>query len=108
MSEFHVGAQVVCTYKGAWSDPRWDAAIHRPTYGQIYTVRDITPPEYYANGAPPSIWLEEIVNPPVMWTTGIWEIAFPTRIFRPIRKTSIDVFTKLLEPTQKEKKVEVA
>lgn len=88
---FHVGQQVVCV-----DDSRW---VYDPTRvpfplrrGCIYTVAGI---EVDDEGC--FLFLEEV--PPCKTHDG----SFRSSRFRPVRKTSIDIFTAMLAPTPKER-----
>lgn len=91
---FQIGQQVVCLgFLGA------DPTVQYPVKSQVYTIRgfcqqamDIHQCTY--------IWLEEILNPVAF---GICETAFISVKFRPVKKTSIEIFTTLLTPTPKQK-----
>lgn len=87
---FGVGDQVVCVHNYA-KQPDFFC----PEKGQVYTIREFT-----SHGTEPGLRLVEIVNPPIFHiNVGVDEPAFKRRHFRPVRKTSIEVFTRLLAPT---------
>ncbi len=93
MADWHVGMQVVCI---AYADPLlrrtpYERAARYPVKGCVYTIRDFYP------GKPETILLEEIVNSPPR--PGAFEAGFNRGGFRPVRKTSIDIFRSLLTPT---------
>jgi hypothetical protein len=69
-----------------------------PTRGRIYTIRAIVPCK--AHGfEQDGLHLVEVINPLRRWRcpTGGWrtaEVAFRISRFRPVRNTSIEVFTQ--------------
>jgi hypothetical protein len=93
MSNFHVGQKVVCI-KDGWVT---HAHVASPRKGEIYTVRD-----KLFDGECPSLRFFEIVNSPVSYINmpAPVEPAFCADCFRPVveRKTSIEMFRKLLVP----------
>ena len=98
---FHVGQKIVCI-NGNFKDSRWYRSLYQPKQGHIYTIRDFAHAEYVAASDSPSgsfVYLVEIINPPVLWYNGFWELAWPLRRFRPVieRKTDISIFTKILD-----------
>lgn len=100
--EFHVGQRVVCVK----SRPcRW-GCNDVPEVGRTYTIRSIAPATLDVGRL--NIRVEEIVNKPRTYTlidgqVRRFEIAFPADDFRPLRerKTSIECFRALLNPTEK-------
>jgi hypothetical protein len=102
---FRVGQKVVCV-DGIFIDPRWYRSLERPVEKRVYTVRGYASVEYLNATREPNvrclIYLEEIVNPPVMWDFGVDEIAWPALRFRPVveRKTDISIFTAMLNPSK--------
>lgn len=92
MSDWHVGQLVVSI--GDWGRvARNHPKAVFPIQGCIYTIRSI---EHCRNGSDLLFFLlEEIVNP-----KGFsYEPSFAARGFRPLRKTSIEVFTAMLNKT---------
>jgi hypothetical protein len=94
MTILHVGRLVVCV------DDTWNyTPLHlskcpnRPVRGMIYTVRDEE-----------GILLEEITNPPAWFRDETWfgEPGFYSWRFRSVKRTSIDVFWKIVEPVPAE------
>lgn len=95
---FRVGQEVVFIGKG----------IHERGYGygdeilpvprQIYIVRALV-----NHAEKPGLWVEEIVNPQRLYSCvdgiRITEFSFQCCLFRPVVKTSIDIFTAMLTPT---------
>lgn len=96
------GQRVVCILDfSAW----WCSPSHvLPIEGVIYTIREVTEPcEKCSNGAP-LLRFEELQNPKfsVCGRCGdVVECRMPAFHFRPVYKTNIDVFEKLLAPTPK-------
>jgi hypothetical protein len=91
---FHVGQLVVCV-----DDDNWLLPIpHRPEAKRIYTIRAIVEGIHPIDGRGPGLLLDEIINPTVKGT-GV-EYNFDPRRFRPLRKTSISIFTAMLSPTK--------
>jgi hypothetical protein len=97
---FHIGHQVVCIddrfpEEGYW----WQVTRNLPRRNSIYTIRRILRGEDY--GVPPSVSFHfyEIVNPIALFPKGYFEPSFMRERFRPLKKTNIDVFEKLLSPT---------
>lgn len=86
---FRVGQKVVCIKRGAWSHVYgWEKT---PVFGEIYTVRAFDPD---------GLLLYEIVNPSAPHIEGFAEAHWCETRFRPLvhRKTSIEIFTKMLTP----------
>jgi len=93
---FGVGDQVVCIHH--FSKEADYPGLSWPQKGQVYTVRELT-----SHGTGPGLRLVEIVNPPIMHSNvGMDEPAYARCRFRPVRKTSIEVFQKMLVPTERE------
>ncbi len=93
--DFYRGQHVVCIGDRFSNEPTWRAAIHTfPKLGSIYTIRDICDREGVIG-----LMFEEIWHAPALFCVGLVEPAFHIRNFRPLRKTNIDIFKKMLEPT---------
>lgn len=100
MADFHVGAQVVCI-NDKWPPElaelarRFPPRTPSPVVGTVYTISAIHwgNPAYDDYG--PSI---ELVELPYLGDE-FWEPGFCGCDFRPVRKTDISCFTKLLAPT---------
>lgn len=96
---FHVGQMVVCVNDNP-SNSYHNPPLAMPRAGQIYTIRSLSDEN--------SLTVEEIFNSP-RWVKAedgriIWdEPHFWNNRFRPVRATSIDVFTSMLAPTPKER-----
>jgi hypothetical protein len=96
---FYIGQQVVCVNDQFSQWEYWRRAIRTfPTLNSIYTIRMIRRGEDY--GVEPffSFCFYELVNTPVLFKRGYFEPSFVSEYFRPIKKTNIDVFKKLLAP----------
>ncbi len=99
---FNVGDLVMCIGDD-WEkagNPRW-MPPHLPVKGCVYTVRNVF---NYTTPAP-GLLLYEVVNPTpgTHWKTGARipdEVSFIHLAFRPVRKTSIDVFRSALVPIE--------
>lgn len=94
---FEIGQQVVCI--GDWSQ---ESALQTPIRGQIYTIRGFCQQAMDEYGVA-YLWFEELINP-ISSYRGC-EPAFLSYLFRPLRKTNIEIFTKLLAPTPKQKEL---
>lgn len=92
MADWHVGQMVVCV-DGDFSFKRRGEIT--PVRGCVYTIRGFT-----ADGT--TIWLAEIINDPRHYSDGFLECSWKIRRFRPVRKTSIDIFRSLLTPAGQE------
>lgn len=85
MADFHVGQQVVCVFPGPWK--RWpEDAIVRPWphLNAVYTISEIIECPFRADVV--GLGLAEIPGPQ----------RYTSDAFRPVRKTDIGVFEKLL------------
>jgi hypothetical protein len=92
---FHVGQQVVCVHDRFSSDLRWRETVRIfPVRNAIYTIREI-----HVEAPLTGFCFHEIVNPRTWFAAGYGEPAFNSRNFRPVKTTNIDVFEKLLAPT---------
>lgn len=92
---FHVGQQVVCVNDKFSTDQRWRNTVSVfPVRSAIYTIREI-----HVEAPLTGFCFHEIVNPRTWFAAGYGEPAFNSRNFRPVKPTSIDVFEKLLAPT---------
>jgi hypothetical protein len=91
---FHIGQQVVCVNDCFSQRPYWRRAVRTfPRLGSIYTIREICEEEGLIG-----FMFEEILNHRAHFKSGYDEPAFNSRNFRPVRKTSIEMFRKLLVP----------
>ena len=96
--DYHIGQHVICICDQWSNEPTWRAAVRSyPKLGGIYTIRDICDRE----GAV-GLMFEEIWHEPALFCVGLVEPAFNIKRFRPVRKSSIDVFRKLLVPAAPE------
>jgi hypothetical protein len=91
---FHVGQQVVCVNDNFSPRVAWRRTVRTfPRLHAVYTIRGIC-----HSGGLVGLYFCEIENPPALFGDGLAEAAFNSRNFRPVRKTSIDIFEKLLAP----------
>ena len=91
---FHVGQQVVCVSDRFSSDMRWRRTVRTfPILKAVYTIREI-----HVEGPLTGFCFHEIVNPCTWFAAGYGEPAFNSRNFRPVKRTSIAVFERLLAP----------
>lgn len=91
---FHVGQQVVCINDAFSLCPSWRRALAAlPKLHMIYTIRHMRE----AHGLL-GLCFFEIVSPRAHFSEGYVEPAFNSRNFRPVKRTSIEVFEKLLTP----------
>jgi hypothetical protein len=96
---FYVGQQVVCVNDQFSPWEYWRRAIRTfPTLNSVYTIRIIRRGEDY--GRPPfaAFCFYELINTPVLFRAGYFEPSFLSEYFRPVGKTSIELFEKLLVP----------
>lgn len=105
MTDWHVGQKVVCI-NDTWAHPSYVHVQNRPVVNGIYVVRAVL----IAHRVP-HLRLREVRNPKMNWTEiGFAEIAFAANRFRPVvepkRKTSIEVFKKLLVTSKQPMNVE--
>jgi hypothetical protein len=96
--DFHIGQHVICICDRWSNEPTWRAAVHTfPKLGGIYTIRDICPRVDVVG-----LVFEEIWHEPAWFCVGLVEPAFNIKRFRPVRKSNIDLFKKMLEPAPPE------
>ena len=92
---FHVGQQVVCVNGQFSPRPYWRSTVRTfPQLHSIYTIRDIC-----TAGDLVGLYFHEILNPRAWFGPEFVEPAFNSRNFRPVKRTSIEVFERLLAPT---------
>lgn len=94
---FHVGMSVVCVVDPQeWNDRRHEA---RPQKNGIYSIRSM---RIVSTGT--FLLLNEIHNEPFRYLNAYEECAWDSTGFRPAteRKTSIDIFRRMLTPRQVE------
>jgi hypothetical protein len=95
--DFHIGQHVICICDKWSNEPTWRAAVHTfPKLGGIYAIRDICDREGLIG-----LMFEEIWHKRAMFCVDLVEPAFNAKRFRPVKKSSIDVFKKMLEPAPK-------
>lgn len=88
---FHVGQMVVCVDAAPEGERLFKDFEIRPVKGCVYTIRALESVETDV-----ICLLEEIVNPILLYEDGADEMLFRVSRFRPVRNTSIDVFTAIL------------
>jgi hypothetical protein len=92
---FQVGQQVVCVDDVFSKREDWRCTVRVfPKLHAIYTIREIV--DY---GDLIGFCFYEIRNPRAHFSKGYHEPAFNARNFRPVRRTSIEVFERLLAPS---------
>jgi hypothetical protein len=92
---FQVGQQVVCVNDQFSCDMRWRRTVRIfPVLNGVYTIREI-----HVEGPLVGFCFYQIVNPCTLFAAGYGEPAFNSRNFRPVKRTSIGIFRKLLVPT---------
>ena len=97
---FYIGQQVVCVDVNFSREPTWRGAIRKfPKLKNVYTIRDMR-----AEGELVGLCFEEIINARANFSSGRVEAAFDSRKFRPLRRTSIEVFERLLVPVASKKR----
>lgn len=97
MGEWYVGMQVVCITQGIPSkmyEAARKAGCVYPMQGLVYTIRE------FGRFTENLILLEEIINP--IPRGEKYEPGYNRKRFRPVKKTSIDIFRSLLTPTGQE------
>jgi hypothetical protein len=91
---FHIGQQVVCINDRFSPEPRWRQAVSAfPKLHMIYTIRDMREVHGLLG-----LCFFEIVCRHARFAEGYVEAAFNSKNFRPVKRTSIDVFETLLAP----------
>ena len=91
---FSIGQQVVCVNVNFSREPTWRGAVRQfPKLKAVYTIRDMR-----AEGDLVGLCFEEIINARAAFSSGYVEAAFDSRKFRPLSRTSIEIFEKLLAP----------
>ena len=97
MFDYEVGKQVVCIDMGPWTnfDTGKRVKFQTPIMDMVYTIRSLQPFPWDMHG----LRFEEIRNEPAMSRDGMMEPSFHVVAFRPVRPTSIDIFTEILKKT---------
>jgi hypothetical protein len=97
---FYIGQQVVCVDVNFSREPTWRSAVRKfPKLKDVYAIRDIR-----VEGDLVGLCFEEIINARANFSSGHVEAAFDSRKFRPLRRTSIEVFERLLAPVASKKR----
>lgn len=97
-NNFRVGQKVVCVCK-QWRPEYPHLHPTLPSYGRVYTIRNIYSNAPYQDGA--GLHLVEIVSKKGMLPCGtLHEVGFHANKFRPAveKPCDISVFTKMLTP----------
>ena len=95
---FHLGQQVVCVNDVFSSCLYWRSAVSAlPKLHMIYTIRHMRE----AHGLI-GLCFFEIVSPRAQFSEGFVEPAFNSKNFRPVKRTSIEVFERLVAPAPAE------
>lgn len=96
---FHVGQKVVCVAASAADPSKWPHVTF-PAIGSAYTIREIFEgPDKWAGKT--YFRLCEIINPLQDSCIGPFEAGFRSLLFRPVKTTSIGIFTQMLTPVPK-------
>lgn len=97
-AHLHVGMKVVCIKEGAWTNAFPEEKL--PVFRGVYTIRSIE-----MEGGEVSLRFEELDNSDLAREFDIEECKFWSIRFRPVqvRKTSIEVFKRLLTPSDDDK-----
>jgi hypothetical protein len=99
--QWKVGDKAVCIADSKFK-PRYGETF--PRKGDILTVRSVLPTDpAFVNHSPVDLRFVEIRNKPQRYPTGVDEMSFNAYRFRPVVKTSIDIFTSMLAPAPKQK-----
>lgn len=93
---FYVGQKVICVRDDIAAPRKYPEAY--PKRGCVYTIRGIK--EGGKRGV--AVWLEEIHNQKFSYDDGYREVSFYHWRFRPVieRKTSIEIFQRMLTPSK--------
>ncbi len=95
---FHIGQQVVCINDVFSPCPYWRRAVRSfPKLHMIYTIRDMREVRDLVG-----LCFHEIVSLHADFEEGHVEPAFNSKNFRPVKRTSIETFERLLasEPSR--------
>lgn len=94
---FHIGQMVVCVADD-WNDV--DVFGEKcPVKGHVYTIRCIEIGIDIGRDEEAFFRFDEIVNPILDYPSGRADANFHARAFRPVKQTSIDCFTSILNQT---------
>lgn len=97
MTDFHVGQLVVCVDDKP-REPKMAHLIAWPVKGLVYTIRGFAET---TDGL--GLYIEEIVNTKQpLRGGGFGEPAYYPERFRPVRKTSIEAFSAMLNTTKED------
>jgi len=91
---FHIGQQVVCISDRFSAEPHWRRSVRAfPKLHMIYRIRDMREVQSLLG-----LCFFEFVNRHARFAEGYVEAAFNSKNFRPVKRTNIEVFEKLLAP----------
>jgi hypothetical protein len=91
---FQVGQQVICVSDSWLPNELWHRTVRTfPQLNSIYTIHEIR-----RGASLIGFCFCEFVNPRAHFRSGCLEPAFKSQNFRPVRKTSIELFERLLVP----------
>ena len=91
---FQVGQQVICISDSWLPNEFWRRTVRTfPQINSVYTIREIREGTNLIG-----FCFYEFVNPRVHFRNSYLEPAFKSQNFRPVRRTSIDLFERLLVP----------
>lgn len=94
MSDWHVGQLAVCV--DGREREEGQNTLCGMKQGGIYTIRAVEPEHIFAGGEFTAIWVEEIVRNTIYFGKLFLDCPYAHIRFRPVRKTSIEVFTAML------------
>lgn len=103
---FHVGQKVVCVKDIAELNTPEAMQLFLSRGGKVaevnsvYTIRGIWIEPHMSDSI--GVFLEEIVNPPMLTAFGAFEFPMEAVCFRPVveRKTDISIFKAMLNPSK--------
>jgi len=100
---FYLGQQLVCIDDQFDQNPYWRQTIQAfPKFNSVYTIRIIRLGAEYGLSPFIAFCFYELVNLPALFPIGspsklgLFEPSFLSKYFRPVQKTNIDIFKKLL------------
>ncbi len=105
---FRIGQLVVAlaTFRARTKD---EARLGQfPEEGRIYTIRTIETNVPSEIGTITCLRFEEVINPILGYMYCDGEQQFAAQYFRPVKETSIDIFTEMLAPVNDKKELIIA
>jgi hypothetical protein len=92
---FDIGQQVVCINDKFSDNVGWRSTVRSfPRLHSVYTIREIIRDDPLVG-----FCFYELVNERHRFRSGYHEPAFNSRNFRPVKKTSIEIFHRLMAPS---------